>query len=249
MFEELKAFAASARANDGEQRSAVLSFFDAFARVISDGAIKAHPDGATLRRVCPVRICGPGPITVRGKVELGVYKSPLLLQGIYLEARTRTSSIFIDDMTYMNNGSTIISNGASIQIGKRCLIGSSFFCADTNFHGLGVHQRFQEDPDPRPVVIEDDVFIGEGVKILKGVHVARGSIIAAGAVLFPGFTCPPNATIRGNPAVAVRADEETLDPGGALGAGARAGSGPTRPIRRPPSSGAAAKAAADPELP
>ncbi len=35
----------------------------------------------------------------------------------------------------------------------------------------------------RPIVIEDDVWIGHGVSVLKGVHIGTGAIVAAGAVV------------------------------------------------------------------
>jgi maltose O-acetyltransferase len=203
-MEMLKAFADQARPGDRAQQAIVVGFFRALARILSDAAIVAHSEGGVVNAPGPVRVCGRGQIMVRGTVTIGVYYSPYLLQGAYLEARSPTSRLFIDDSVYINNGASIISEGASISIGKRCLIGPHFSCADSNFHGLRLDQRFQGDPDPRPVVIEDDVFIGEGVKILKGVRVGAGSVIAAGAVLFPGFTCPPNSTVRGNPAMIVR---------------------------------------------
>lgn len=43
-----------------------------------------------------------------------------------------------------------------------------------------MHQGFEEE---RPVVIGNDVWIGDGVIILPGVHIGDGSIIGAGAVV------------------------------------------------------------------
>ena len=49
----------------------------------------------------------------------------------------------------------------------------------------------------RPIIIEDEVWIGLGVTILSGIRIGRGSIIAAGSVVskdIPAFTiaggCP-----------------------------------------------------------
>jgi len=41
-----------------------------------------------------------------------------------------------------------------------------------------------------------------------GVRVGHGSVIAAVAVLFPGFTCPPDSTVRGNPAAVVQSEPQ-----------------------------------------
>lgn len=40
----------------------------------------------------------------------------------------------------------------------------------------------QQGAIEKPIVIDDDVWIGYGVTILPGVHIGKGSIIAAGAV-------------------------------------------------------------------
>lgn len=50
----------------------------------------------------------------------------------------------------------------------------------------------------RPVVIEDDVWIGSNVIILPGVHVGKGAILGAGAVIREDV--PPFAVMAGNPA-------------------------------------------------
>jgi maltose O-acetyltransferase len=200
-MDELKQFAAAAKFNEPEKRNLAMAFFQAVFRVFSDGAVTRHPDGGVIKLLCPLRVTGKGVIMVRGTVGVGVLKSPYLLSGAYIEARTPESRVFIDDGTVFNNNACIMSDGAQVSIGKRCYIGSNFFCVDSNFHDLRLERRAYPDPDPRPVAIEDDVFVGEGVKILKGARIGRGSIIAAGAVLFPGFECPPNSTVGGNPAV------------------------------------------------
>jgi acetyltransferase-like isoleucine patch superfamily enzyme len=50
----------------------------------------------------------------------------------------------------------------------------------------------------RPVIIEDDCFIGRGAMVLMGVTVGRGSIVGAGAVVTADV--PPGSVVAGNPA-------------------------------------------------
>lgn len=50
----------------------------------------------------------------------------------------------------------------------------------------------------KPVVIEDDVWIGARVIILPGVHIGTGAILAAGAVVTKNV--PDYAVVGGNPA-------------------------------------------------
>ncbi len=62
-----------------------------------------------------------------------------------------------------------------------------------------MQQGFEEE---RPVVIGNDVWIGDRVVILPGVHVGDGSIIAAGAVVTRDV--PPYAIVGGVPAKVIR---------------------------------------------
>ena len=55
---------------------------------------------------------------------------------------------------------------------------------------------------PRPVIIEDDVWIGTKVIILPGVHIGKGSVIGAGAVVTKNI--PAYSIAAGNPAVVKR---------------------------------------------
>lgn len=59
-----------------------------------------------------------------------------------------------------------------------------------------------------PITIEDDVWIGAGVKILKGITIGRGAIIGAGSVVTKDV--PPFAIAVGVPAKVLRyrGDEE-----------------------------------------
>ncbi|MBQ7922064.1 MAG: CatB-related O-acetyltransferase [Clostridia bacterium] len=62
-----------------------------------------------------------------------------------------------------------------------------------------MHQGFAEE---RPVVIGNDVWIGDRVIILPGVHIGDGSIIAAGAVVTRDV--PPYAIVGGVPAKVIK---------------------------------------------
>lgn len=62
-----------------------------------------------------------------------------------------------------------------------------------------MQQGFGED---RPVVIGDDVWIGDRVLILAGVHVGQGAIIGGGSVVTKDV--PPYAIVGGNPDRVIR---------------------------------------------
>ena len=62
--------------------------------------------------------------------------------------------------------------------------------------------QMQGYTEPRPVTIEDDVWIGRRVIILPGVIIGKGSVIGAGAVISKSI--PPYSVAVGNPAVIVK---------------------------------------------
>lgn len=62
---------------------------------------------------------------------------------------------------------------------------------------------------PRPVVIEDDVWIGTRVIILPGVRIGSGSVVGAGAVV--ARDVPAYSVVGGNPARVLRSRIEGKD--------------------------------------
>ena len=100
----------------------------------------------------------------------------------------------------------------SIRIGRRVVISYNVTIADSDFHPRDPELRkldaIANAPEgdkskrppiiARPVVIEDDVWIGIGAILLKGVRIGRGARIGAGAVVTKDV--PPGATVAGNPA-------------------------------------------------
>ncbi len=106
-----------------------------------------------------------------------------------------------------------------ISIGRRVVISYNVTIADSDFHPLNFEMRKQDaianapygDRSLRPPIvckpvrIGDDVWIGIGAMILKGVQVGNGARIGPGAVVTGNV--PEGATLIGNPARAVRAEE------------------------------------------
>lgn len=99
-----------------------------------------------------------------------------------------------------------------ISVGKRVVISYQVTIADSDFHPIDPEQRKQDaianSPGgdrsqrppyvARPVVIEDDVWIGIGAIILKGVTIGRGARVEAGAVVTADVAA--HTTVAGNPA-------------------------------------------------
>lgn len=89
-------------------------------------------------------------------------------------------------------------------IGKYVMMGTDVVVITRNhaFDRTDVPMMEQGFEAERPVVIGDDVWIGDRVVILPGVHVGEGSILAAGAVVTQDV--PPYAIVGGVPAKVIK---------------------------------------------
>ena len=104
---------------------------------------------------------------------------------------------------------------ANITIGRRVIVSYNVTIADCDFHPRDPDERRRDamanapygDKSirpalvARPVVIEDDAWIGIGAIILKGVRIGAGARIGPGAVVTRDI--PAGAAVAGNPARSV----------------------------------------------
>jgi acetyltransferase-like isoleucine patch superfamily enzyme len=155
----------------------------------------------------PLQLIGLGLIEFKGQIKIGVFPSPFFFTTYaYIEARNSSATITIGDGTWINNGFSVIAEHTSIMIGKRVLIGSNVEIYDSDFHGVKIDERNKSKFGwAKPVVIEDDVFLGSNVRVLKGVTIGRGSVIANGSVVVKDI--PPCVIAGGNPARVIKAIE------------------------------------------
>ena len=96
-----------------------------------------------------------------------------------------------------------IMSAKSIVIGDACMIAHGAYISDADWHGI--YDRAEPVGNSKPVVFEDNVWIGDSAIICKGVTIGKNSIIGAGAVVTKDV--PPNSIFAGNPAKLVK----TLD--------------------------------------
>ena len=116
----------------------------------------------------------------------------------------------IGDYCYFTNAVLLCED--ELRIGNYVVIGWNTTIADTDFHPLGPAERIADaiacsplgkgrarPPIPRrPVIIEDDVWIGPNATILKGVRIGAGAMVEAGALVTRDV--PPGMRVVGNPA-------------------------------------------------
>lgn len=99
-------------------------------------------------------------------------------------------NISIGMYTVLGINNIIYSTRAKVTIGNYVMTGPNVTIVTgdhrTDFIGeymIKVTDKMKLPENDKPVVIEDDVWIGAGAIILKGVTIGRGSIVSAGAVV------------------------------------------------------------------
>jgi len=107
-----------------------------------------------------------------------------------------------DDVSF-GPGCQIYEPRGGLEIGNHCMIGGGTLISGVN-HGYAqtdIPMRNQP-PIVQPVIIEDDVWIGMGVKLLPGVRIGTGSIIGAGSVVTKNI--PSHSIAMGVPCKVVK---------------------------------------------
>lgn len=84
-------------------------------------------------------------------------------------------------------------------IGKNVMMGPNCYIHSRNhaFDRTDIPMIEQGYSKSKPIIIEDDVWIGRDVSIMVGRHISKGSIIAANCVLTKDF--PEYSIVGGNP--------------------------------------------------
>lgn len=92
----------------------------------------------------------------------------------------------------------VIPNNSKIGCNVMMAPNVIIFSQNHKYEDTTIPMREQGSTEPKGVVIEDDVWIGQNVMIMPGRIIKQGSIVAAGCVLTKDF--PPYSIIGGNPA-------------------------------------------------
>jgi acetyltransferase-like isoleucine patch superfamily enzyme len=169
-----------------------------------------------------VRLLVPRRIFLGSRVMIG--------EGCFLDANTPLGRVELQDDVWLSRGSYVVAGesevciGSNSYIGHRCLlyghrgirVGCDVLLANDVQLICGQHSFAQRDvpirAQPgrgRPIVIEDDVWLGSSAIVLGGVTVGRGSVVGAGAVVTNSL--PPYSIAQGVPArvVGVRGENHT----------------------------------------
>lgn len=87
---------------------------------------------------------------------------------------------------------TVIGCAKHIKLGNNVRCGANTMITDSDWHTDDYRTGYDKE-----VIIEDNVWLGYGVKVLKGVHIGKNSLIGAGSIVTKDI--PANVVAAGNP--------------------------------------------------
>lgn len=105
---------------------------------------------------------------------------------------TQTSNAEVIIGNHCGFSGTVIGAFIRIELQDNVRCGANTLITDSDWH--------TDDPrsvKPRPILIEKNVWLGEGVKVLKGVTIGENTVIGAGSIVTKSI--PANVIAAGNP--------------------------------------------------
>ena len=156
---------------------------------------------------------------IKGNISFG---KNVILEGA-IDTPWKSGTVVIEDNTIVRKWVCLRPYGGKIKIGKNCTINS--FChisgngeveigdnvlIATQCVIISANHNFDKNDIPiaqqgetrKKIIIEDDCWLGAGVKVLAGVTIHRGSGIGAGSVVTHDI--PENSVAVGVPAKVIR---------------------------------------------
>ena len=113
-------------------------------------------------------------------------------------------NVHIGDHVFLNVLCTILDCN-QVRIGHHVMIGPAVQIY-TAAHDLQAEARIQGWEVAKPIVIEDNVWIGGSAILLPGVGIGRNAVVGAGSVV--SRDVPANTIVAGNPARVIREIEQ-----------------------------------------
>lgn len=151
------------------------------------------------------------PIDIRGRKFIKVSKGFTTGVGCRIEAypENNETTLFFGENFQMNDYVHITAM-EKVEIGNNVLFASKIYVSDCSH---GSYSGDQNDSNPtsiphdrklfsKPVVIEDNVWLGEFVSVLPGVTIGKGTIVGANSVVSKSL--PSNVIAVGTPAKPIK---------------------------------------------
>jgi len=200
-------------ASDGRENDLFRATWQLRHRYGLHGMLRLGRDWVATRFLMPQARILRQPAYIRGKhwmeIGSGFTTGPRLRLDAFPVKPEAGPVLRIGRDVQVNDG-VHIAAVSDVRIGDRVLIASRVYISDHN-HGItggaGPHTSPEIPPSARPlsfapIVIEDDVWIGEGVCVLPGVRIGKGSIVGAQALV--NRDVPPYTIVAGSPSRVVK---------------------------------------------
>ena len=142
-------------------------------------------------------------IDLDNKSNFILEQNTILLSGSYFTAN-HGAEIFVGANSYISTD-VIINARTKVTIGRNVLLGQEARIMDYDAHDIFSHNKSKSVlpiNTPKPITIEDNVWIGARVTILKGVTIGKGSIIGANSCVTSDI--PAYSIAVGSPARVVK---------------------------------------------
>lgn len=141
-----------------------------------------------------------------GGKKIRAFFAKMIARKVGQNVNIEPNVLFSPDLEIGNNSglgqnsfiSKCVKIGDNVMMGQDCLI----FTSNHETSDITIPMNVQGFSEVRPVVIEDDVWIGARVIILPGVHIGTGCVIGAGSVVTHSVS--PYCIVAGNPAKVIR---------------------------------------------
>jgi acetyltransferase-like isoleucine patch superfamily enzyme len=153
--------------------------------------LRAPPPGRDIPRIWKrARIVNPGQVRLHELTQLRPY----------CVVRGSPGRVEIGAHTGVGEY-TIVNAVEAVTIGERVMIASGCHITDADHEMEGRGPMQTQGRRARPVVIEDEAWLGAGVTITAGVRIGRGAVVGAGAVVTRSVE--PFQIVAGVPARAI----------------------------------------------
>lgn len=141
-----------------------------------------------------------------GSKKLRAFCAKLILENCGDNVNVEKGARFGSEISLGNNSGIGINAqienhvyiGNNVMMGPYCMM----FTTNHRFDRIDLPMCQQGFTAPKPIKIEDDVWIGARVTILPGVRIGKGSVIGAGSVVTKNVEA--YSVVAGNPAVLIK---------------------------------------------
>lgn len=168
---------------------------------VAGSRVRAHFHRFRGGGIGPKNLFGSG-VKIERPWLLSTGKRVVLQEKVWLNIGADSGKLSLGDFVFIGRG-TEIEVVLEVSIGRGCLIAPGVFITDHD-HDVAIKgiPMFEQPCIKKPVVIEDDVWLGANAIVTAGVTIGTGAVVAAGAVVTKSV--PSYTIVGGVPARPIR---------------------------------------------